>query len=98
MQFQSPELSERLSSETRKLSELHADFLAGYYFSRTGRTERSLITFGESLFSKGDYDYNDKQHHGTPQQRVAAMRAGYGAGRYDLDEATNRGVTYVIGA
>jgi hypothetical protein len=98
VQFRSRELSARLSSPTRKLNELHADFLAGYYFSRTGRTERSLVTFGESLFSKGDYDYNDEQHHGTPQQRVAAMRAGFSAARFDLDEAANRGVTYVIGA
>ena len=98
VQFESPELSKRLSSSTSKLRELHADFLAGYYFARTGRTERSLITFGESLFAKGDYKYNDKLHHGTPQQRVEAMRAGYGAGRHNLDEAANRGVTYVIGA
>ena len=82
VQFGSPSLSERLRGPTVKLIELHADFLAGYYFSRTGRTEKSLVTFGESLFSKGDYDYNDRQHHGTPKQRVAAMRAGYGAGRY----------------
>jgi hypothetical protein len=98
VQFGSPDLAKRLASSTSKLRELHADFLAGYYFSRTGRTERSLITFGESLFAKGDYKYNDRLHHGTPQQRVAAMRAGYAAGRDDLDEAVNRGVTYVIGA
>jgi hypothetical protein len=97
VQFQSPELSERLRGPTKKLSELHADFLAGYYFSRTGRTERSLVTFGESLFSKGDYAFNDRQHHGTPKQRVAAMRAGYGSGTYELDEAVERGVSYVIG-
>jgi len=98
LQFRSPEISRRLNGATNKSSELHADFMAGYYFARTDRTERSLVTFGESLFSKGDYNYNDKQHHGTPQQRVTAMRAGYNVGRYDLDEAVNRGVSHVTGA
>jgi hypothetical protein len=98
VQFRSRDLSERLRGPTFKLIELHADFLAGYYFSRTGRTEKSLVTFGESLFSKGDYEFNDRQHHGTPQQRVAAMRAGYGAGSYDLNDALERGVRYVIEA
>ena len=98
VQFRSRSLSERLKGPTVKLIELHADFLAGYYFSRTGRTEKSLVTFGESLFSKGDYEFNDRQHHGTPQQRVAAMRGGYAAGRHDLNEALERGVRYVIEA
>jgi len=98
VQFRSPEVSKRLKGPTVKLAELHADFLAGYYFSRTNRTEKSLVTFGESLFSKGDYDFNDPQHHGTPKQRVAAMRAGYGAKGYDLNQAVERGVRYVIEA
>jgi hypothetical protein len=97
IQFTSPDLYRRLEGPTVRLIELHADFLAGYYFSRTGRTEKSLVTFGESLFAKGDYEFNDRQHHGTPQQRVSAMRAGYGNGGYELRQAIEQGVKYVMG-
>jgi hypothetical protein len=95
VQFASPDLYRRLEGPTVRLIELHADFLAGYYFSRTTRTEKSLVSFGESLFAKGDYEFNDRQHHGTPQQRVAAMRAGYSNGGYELRQAVAEGVRYV---
>lgn len=95
LQFGLPNLMRRLSGSTVRLTELHADFLAGYYFSRTGRTERSLVTFGESLFNKGDYEFNNRQHHGTPQQRVTAMRTGYGNGSLELNQAVERGAAYV---
>jgi hypothetical protein len=98
LQFRSPALHRRLNGPTVRLIELHADFLAGYYFARTGRTERSLVVFGESLFAKGDYEFNDRQHHGTPQQRVASMRAGYSNKAYELNEAVERGAQYVTGA
>jgi hypothetical protein len=97
LQFNSPSLHRRLQGRTVRLIELHADFLAGYYFSRTGRTEKSLIVFAQSLFSKGDYEFNDPQHHGTPDQRVAAMRSGYANGSYELNDAVERGANYVIG-
>ena len=98
LQFKSPEIRSRLSGPTAQGFELHADFLAGYYFSRTGRTEKSLVTFAESLFSKGDYQFNDPDHHGTPQQRVASMRAGYGNGSSQLVQAIEQGVDYVENA
>jgi hypothetical protein len=98
LQFNSPDLHRRLDGPTVRLIELHADFLAGYYFQRTGRTEKSLVVFGESLFSKGDYEFNDRQHHGTPEARVASMRAGYSNGKYDLTQAVERGAQYVTRA
>ena len=97
VQFNTPGLHSQLDGSTVRKIELHADFLAGFYFSKTGRTEKSLIAFGQSLFAKGDYQYNDRQHHGTPEQRVAAMRAGYSSGSYPLDQAIERGVKYVAG-
>ena len=97
IQFNSRNLHQRLNDRTVQRLELHADYLAGYYFARTQRTERSLVVFGESLFSKGDYEYNDRNHHGTPQQRVAAMRAGYGAGQHTVSQAVEQGVQYVLG-
>jgi len=95
-QYQSA-LNRRLDAPTDKLRELHADYLAGFYFSATGRTETSLVVFAESLFAKGDYLYNSPRHHGTPQARVAAMRSGYGAGRTgsNLTSAAEKGVIYV---
>jgi len=95
VQFNSPDTRQRLSGPTAKHAELHADFLAGYYFSRTGRTEKSLVTFAESLFSKGDYQFNDRDHHGTPQERVASMRAGYSNGSLELIQAVEEGVNHV---
>jgi hypothetical protein len=98
LQYKTDDIRRRLTGPTAQPIELHADFMAGYYFSRTGRTERSLVVFAESLFSKGDYQYNDPGHHGTPKQRVASMRAGYGDGAYALSEALDRGAQYVINA
>jgi hypothetical protein len=86
----------RLAGLTVRRMELHADFLAGYYFARTGRTERSLVVFGRSLFSKGDYQFNDPNHHGRPEERVAAMQAGFAAGSYNLTDAAEEGVRYVM--
>lgn len=91
-------LSAKLRAATAQPTELHADFLAGYYFAKTGRTERSLIVFARSLFQKGDYQYNSRDHHGTPQQRVDSMRAGYAASHLSLTEASNQGVIHVARA
>lgn len=86
----------RLRGRTVKPMELHADFLAGWYFARTGRTEPSLVAFGTSLFDKGDYQYNDRDHHGTPEERVSAMQAGYAVGNItNVSTAAERGAQYV---
>lgn len=90
--------TDRLHASTARPRELHADYLAGYYFARTGRTERSLVVFAESLFSKGDYEFNHPEHHGTPDDRVAAMRRGFAAGgNSDLFAVADQGVRYVAG-
>ena len=94
-QFNTNDIRQRLNGPTQVRMELHADFMAGYYFARTKRTERSLVTFAESLFAKGDYQFNERGHHGTPDQRVASMRAGYGSLELDLLQAANRGVQHV---
>lgn len=90
-------LQQRLRGPNARKQELHADFLAGYYFAATGRTERSLVVFANSLLHKGDYQYNDPDHHGTPTERVQAMRAGYRQGHLNLEEAARRGIQYVLG-
>lgn len=98
LQFYSS-FGERLIGPTAKEMELHADYLSGYYFGVTGRTERSLLSFGGSLFAKGDYNYNDPGHHGTPDERLAAMEYGYQQylNGKNLDDAVEIGVKYVHG-
>ncbi|MEQ8995330.1 MAG: hypothetical protein RID53_02360 [Coleofasciculus sp. B1-GNL1-01] len=65
-----------------KLRELHADFLAGYYLGvKNYIPYRDLRAFASSLFTKGDYNFWNLDHHGTPQERVAAMNIGYSLGQ-----------------
>jgi hypothetical protein len=65
-----------------KLRELHADFLAGYYIGvKKYIPYRDLCAFARSLFTKGDYNFWNPDHHGMPQERVAAMNMGYSLGK-----------------
>jgi hypothetical protein len=87
-----------LSGPTAKLVELHADYLAGFYLGKDGSHPSAHIDlFAQSLYSRGDYNFNNRQHHGTPEQRLAAMQKGYGAGadNVDLSEAADDGSTFV---
>ena len=97
LQFFSPVGRLLARGDTARTMELHADFLAGYYFGATGRTERSIDVFGESLFERGDYDFNSRDHHGTPDERLEAMHRGFreadrGAG---LAQAVESGLAHV---
>lgn len=96
-QFYSPFLPRLQAGSTARSVELHADYLAGYYFKRTGRTERSIQSFGSSLRRMGDFDFGNPSHHGTPDERVGAMLGGYQAGEegLDRDAAAERGIAYV---
>jgi hypothetical protein len=76
---------EYLASTTAKLMELHADFIAGLYLGRDkSHSKQQVEVFAQSLFSRGDYGFNTPSHHGTPQQRVAAMRRGYEVGQTNV--------------
>ena len=72
---------ERLSKgqQTKKLVELHADFLSGYYIGlrKINYTSSELVSLGRSWESIGDSNYTDLQHHGTPEQRLQAVENGY---------------------
>lgn len=61
------------------LMELHADYLAGWYLGRKALagTNVMIAGLGNSLFNKGSFDFNNPDWHGTPQQRVQAMLAGF---------------------
>ncbi|MBN8785661.1 MAG: hypothetical protein J0I84_01070 [Terrimonas sp.] len=91
--------------------ELQADFLAGYYLSVRSDIMRGkglpVFTFApeafRTFFSKGDYNFNSPQHHGTREQRLAAIVAGYNCDLTDIDEVyeaakefvTQPGVGYI---
>ena len=62
-----------------KHKELFADYMAGVYL----HTRQLTYTYTDikeaaySIFTKGDTDFNSPQHHGTPQERMNALLAGY---------------------
>lgn len=61
-----------------KWRELHADYLAGWF---TAHRQRFLPQDANqalrSFFDKGDFDFFEEGHHGTPQERAAAFYEGY---------------------
>lgn len=58
--------------------ELQADYLAGWYMRHNKSMYGIDISgFARTIWSKGDYDFRSPSHHGTPEQRVAAMNAGF---------------------
>ena len=101
VQFFSPYYRQlRKAHATAKLVELHADFLAGYFVAR--RRERfpdmRLQGLGAAWEAMGDVKYNDPQHHGTSEQRLAAIEEGYFWGRDQGGEvrgAAEAGARYV---
>jgi hypothetical protein len=84
-------------SHTVKPVELHADWLAGWYLGmrRRDRPDLPLADAGNFLYSIGDYATYDWNHHGTPDERVAAAEAGFKyaeAGGTDFGTAFREGV------
>ena len=66
------------SQQTRKLVELHADFLSGYYIGlrKMNYTSVELVSLGRSWESLGDSHYTDLRQHGTPEERLQAVEQG----------------------
>jgi hypothetical protein len=64
---------------TVKLVELHADFLSGYFLGLRKRDDSSVSVWaaGKTFYEIGDYQYNDRNHHGTPDERVTAAEEGF---------------------
>lgn len=87
-------------SYTVKPVELHADWLAGWYLGmrKRDRPDLSLREAGAFLHSIGDYMTFDYNHHGTPDERVAAAEAGFKhaeAGGTDFAAAFREGLGLV---
>ncbi len=82
-----------------KRLELHADFLAGYF---AGRRKLEMPDFPAAVFaltqySFGDCNYGDPDHHGSSDERGAAVVAGFDSAyraREGFAAALETGVRY----
>jgi hypothetical protein len=74
--------------------------LAGYY---AGALKLKKLTYPAAVFatqqySTGDLNVNSPEHHGTPNERAAAIVRGFEVAyreRSDLSDAIQIGVNYV---
>ncbi|MBF0612581.1 MAG: hypothetical protein G8345_13355 [Magnetococcales bacterium] len=75
------DVSDRLQKRqtTHRLMELHADFLSGYYVGLRNfdYSKQQMISLGRAWEELGDSNFTDPDHHGTSQERIAAMEQGY---------------------
>ena len=76
--------------------ELHADFLAGYYLGvKMHFSLTDIRQFAYELSNRGDFQFNDSQHHGTPEERVRFMLMGAALNVLSLDEVSEYGYNTV---
>ena len=66
------------NQRTAKPTELEADAFAGFYMGLAkGWAWGYINSYFNSVFSFGDYHFNSPNHHGTPNERLAAARLGF---------------------
>jgi hypothetical protein len=85
---------------TVKRVELHADFLAGYFagLRKKEKADYPAAVFAVSRYSGGDRNFSSRGHHGTPDERAAAVVRGFEIGhgaRRGLGEVIQIGLKYV---
>ena len=70
-----------MSSEpTARPIELEADAFSGFYMALgESYSWTSIDDYFSALASKGDYNFTDPSHHGTPEERLAAAQLGFQA-------------------
>ena len=82
------------AAPTVRSTELEADAFAGYYMALAkGWAWGYIDSYFHAVASSGDYNFNHRNHHGTPQERLAAARLGFEAGLYAMTH--NRPLSYV---
>jgi hypothetical protein len=91
----------RNSQMPTKLLELQADYLAGWYMgNREGSSQYGINAFrqdSQSFFEKGDYNFNSPTHHGTPEERNAAILEGYRNASLSLGAVYAKSTQFVNG-
>jgi hypothetical protein len=85
---------------TSKKLELNADYLAGYYAGalKLKKWSYPAAVFATQQYSAGDLNVNSPKHHGTPDERAAAIVRGFEVAyreRRNLSDAIQIGVNYV---
>jgi hypothetical protein len=95
-------ISKRLMAgqTTVRRVELHADFLAGYFagFRKREKPDFPAAVFATSRHAAGDYSTHKKSHHGTPDERAAAVVRGFETAyreRRSFSDALGIGINYV---
>ncbi|CDN94046.1 MULTISPECIES: metalloprotease [Agrobacterium tumefaciens complex] len=94
-------IDDRLGGQpTVKRIELHADYLAGYFAGRRKLDNENFpaATIALAQFSVGDHAVDHPGHHGTPDERGNAVKAGFLASyhqRLAFKDALEAGVGYV---
>ncbi len=90
------------STATGSKYELQADYIAGWYMGRrtklvptTLTSQQALETIMRSFYNKGDYQLNDSSHHGTPDERVAAISAGYSNSQLNISDMYRESLKFV---
>lgn len=67
----------RPNDSTARVTEMEADAFSGYYFRLAkGLNETQIRGYLSAIQSKGDYLFNNPQHHGTPNNRLGAALLG----------------------
>ena len=80
--------------------ELEADFLAGWMLARHAKDQSDFKISADPaeaaavMFSYGDYLFNAPGSHGTPEQRLRAVRRGFSLGQTGatVEEAYDAGI------
>jgi hypothetical protein len=87
--------------KTVKRSELQADYFAGYFAGWRKKESpdfpAAVIAFAQ--YKVGDTDFTDVQHHGTPEERGAAVVRGFEAAYREqlaIGDAIQQSTTYVL--
>jgi hypothetical protein len=83
-----------------KRAELNADFFAGYFAGvcKLRKPDYPAAVFATNRFARGDFT-NDKDHHGTPQERAAAVVRGFETAyreRRSFTDAIQIGMNYAL--
>jgi hypothetical protein len=86
--------------DTVKRLELQADLFAGYFagMRKRERPDYPAAVFAVTTHLVGDLDFNDRNHHGTPDERAAALVRGFEAAfreRLNLDATIEMSLRYV---
>jgi hypothetical protein len=85
---------------TLKRLELHADYLAGYYAGalKLKKSNYPAAVFATQQYSCGDLNVNSPTHHGTPDERAAAIVRGFEVAyreQRNYSDAIQIGINYV---